>query len=162
MKKLLLITFLLVPLLSFCQLKKNRAFEVLGGVAINEGSAGYHVSATNAWQGKSFGLGVYTSFLNTPSTKFSNWTIIGLQMKVRAGNGSIKPYGVFDFGLFNFQTINDKVNMRTASLDLGGGIDKELDNGNGLLLDVRWKWLVDYGGKREAIRVLTLNVGMRF
>ncbi len=151
-----------LPLISYSQLRENKATELLVGLAINDGSGGYHLSAAHGWQGKSFGLGVYTSFLNTPSNKFSNWTILGLQTKVRVGDGSIKPYGVFDFGLFNLQTINDDVNMRTASLDLGGGIDKELKSGNGLLIDARWKWLVDYAGKREAIRVFTFNVGLRF
>jgi hypothetical protein len=162
MKKLLLLACLLLPFFSFSQLRNNRTLELLGGLAINDGSSGYHLQVTGGWQGKTFGLGVYTSFLNTPSNKFSNWTILGLQTKVRVGDGSIKPYGVFDFGLFNFQTINDDVNMRTASLDLGGGIDKELNSGNGFLLDARWKWLVDYAGKRDAIGVFTLSVGMRF
>lgn len=160
MKKLAVIFFLLLPLISFSQ--RSRSIELLGGLAINDGSSGYNLQLGMGPQWKSFGMGIYTSFLNTPSNKFSNWTIMGLQMKVRAANGDIKPYGLFDFGLFNLQTINDKVNMRTASLDLGGGIDKELKNGNGLLFDARYRWLVDYGGERETIGVFTLCVGLRF
>lgn len=155
-----MVIFFLVPAISFAQ--RTRTIELLGGLAINNGNAGYHLSAAAGRQWNHFGLATYTSFLNTPSVKFSNWTIVGLQMKVLGGEGDIRPYGVFDFGLFNFQTINEKVNMRTASFDLGGGIDKELRNGNGLLIDARMKWLVDYAGKRDAIKVFTLNVGLRF
>lgn len=160
MKRLLVIVLVLAPLISFSQ--RTRSTELLGGLAINDGSSGYNVSFGTGAQWKSFGMSMYSAFMNTPSNKFSNWTIIGLQMKVRAANGDIKPYGLFDFGLFNLQTINDKVNMRTTSLDLGGGIDKELKSGNGLLFDARYKWLVDYGGERPTIGVFTLCVGLRF
>jgi hypothetical protein len=160
MKKLLFIVLLFAPLISFSQ--KIRSTELLAGIAINDGSPGYNLSLSTGPQWKSFGMGIYTSFMNTPAIEFSNWTIIGLQMKVRAPEGIIKPYGLFDFGLFNLQTNNDKVNMRTASLDLGAGIDKEMKSGNGLLFDARYKWLVDYGGERETIGVFTLCVGLRF
>ena len=160
MKTALFVTLVFLPALTFAQ--RNRAFELIGGLAIVDGTAGYNISAAMGPQWKHFGFATYTSFLNTPSTKFSNWTIIGLQMKVLGGEGPIRPYGLFDFGLFNFQTVNEKVNMRTASLDLGGGIDKGLKNGNGLLIDARFKWLVDYAGKRNAVRVFTLGAGLRF
>ena len=160
MKRSFLLILFVLPAFAFAQ--RNRAIELLGGVAINDGSAGYHLSAAVGPQWKHFGFATYTSFLNTPSVKFSNWTIIGLQMKVLGGEGDIRPYGVFDFGLFNLQTVNDKVNMRTASFDLGGGIDKALKNGNGLLVDARYKWLVDYGGKNDTIGIFTVNVGLRF
>ena len=160
MKRLLLFVLFVLPTLAFSQ--RTRAIELLGGVAINDGEGGYHLSVAAGPQWKHFGFATYTSFMNTPGNKFSNWTIIGLQLKPIFSEGEIRPYGVFDFGLFNLQTINDKVNMRTASLDLGGGIDKGLKNGNGLLIDARWKWLVDYGGESDAIGVFTLNVGLRF
>lgn len=135
---------------------------MLGGVAINDGSAGYHLHVSGGRQGKSFGMGIYSAFVGNPSIEFSNWTIIGLQTKVLGGSRAIKPYGLFDFGLFNFQTINGDVNMRTASLDLGAGIDKEMNNGNGLIFDARYKWLVDYGGERDAVGIFTLSAGIRF
>lgn len=160
LKKIVTLVFVLLPLICFSQ--KVRSTELLGGLAINDGSSGYNLQVGLGRQWKSFGMSMYSSFLSIPSRKFSNWTIMGLQMKVRAAGGDIKPYGLFDFGLFNFQTINEKVNMRTASLDLGGGIDKELKNGNGLLFDARYRWLVDYGGERATIGVFTLCVGLRF
>jgi len=160
MKRLLLFILFLIPAIAFSQ--RTRAIELLGGLAINDGNSGYHLSAAAGPQWKHFGFACYTSFLNTPSNKFSNWTILGLQLKGIGGEGDVRPYGVFDFGLFNFQTINEKVNMRTASLDLGGGVDKALKSGNGLLIDARWKWLVDYGGSRDTIGIFTVNVGLRF
>lgn len=160
MKRSLFLLLIVLPTLVFSQ--RKRAIELLGGAAFNDGSGGYHVSVAAGPQWKHFGMATYTAFMNTPSNKFSNWTIIGLQFKPIFSEGPIRPYGIFDFGLFNFQTINDKVNMRTASFDLGGGIDKELKNGNGLLIDARWKWLVDYGGERATIGIFTLNAGLRF
>lgn len=160
MKKSLLLILFLVPAMAFSQ--RNRAVELIGGVAINDGSAGFNFHADVGPQWKHFGSATYTSFLSNPSIDFSNWTILGLQLKVLGGEGDLKPYGLFDFGLFNFQTINNDVNMRTASLDLGGGVDKGLKNGNGLLIDARFKWLVDYAGKRDAIRVFTVGAGLRF
>lgn len=160
MKRLVLVVICLLPALAFAQ--KNRATEIIGGVAVIDGDAGFNISASSGSQWKHFGLSAYTSFLSAPSRQFSNWTIVGLQMKLLGGSGDLKPYGVFDFGLFNFQTMKDKVNMRTASLDLGGGVDKTMKNGNSLLIDARFKWLVDYAGERNTIRVFTVGVGIRF
>lgn len=160
-KTLLVILFLfLIPALAFSQ--RNRAVELIGGIAVNDGTAGFNLHADVGPQWKHFGFASYTSFLSNPSIEFSNWTILGLQLKVIGGEGDLRPYGLFDFGLFNFQTIKEKVNMRTASLDLGGGVDKGLKNGNGLLIDARFKWLVDYAGKNDAFRIFTLGVGLRF
>lgn len=160
MKRSSLLVLFIVPTCVFAQ--RHRAVEILGGLAINDGNAGYHLHVDAGPQWKHFGLASYTSFVSNPSVKFSNWTIAGLQMKVLGNGGGIRPYGLFDFGIFNFQTINEKVNMRTASLDLGGGVDKALKNGNGLLIDARFKWLVDYGGTRQSIRIFTLSAGLRF
>lgn len=160
MKHALIFILFLLPCVAFSQ--RNRAVELMGGLAINNGNSGYHLHAAAGPQWNHFAFGIYSSFLNTPSNKFSNWTILGMQFKGLVGEGSLKPYGVFNFGLFNFQTINEKVNMRTASLDLGAGINNTLRNGNAFLLDLRWKWLVDYAAKRETIGVMTLSAGMRF
>jgi len=162
MRRLPIILLLVVPTLAFSQRQRNRAVEILAGLAINDGSAGYHFSVAAGPQWKHFGMATYTSFLNTPGNKFSNWTIIGLQLKPIFGGDNIRPYGVFDFGLFNLQTISGKVNVRTTSLDLGAGIDKPLKNRKGLLIDARWKWFVDYNGERDAIGVFTLSAGLRF
>jgi hypothetical protein len=162
MKIVLSVLILFFSVSAFGQLREKRAVSLLAGLAVSDGSSGYHVEAAGGFQGDHFGLGVYTDFVGIPSREFSNWTILGMQMKFLAGNGSIKPYGLFDFGLFNFQTNNDDVNMRTASLDLGAGIDRSLRSGNGVLLDARWKWLVDYAGKRDAVKVFTLSLGYRF
>ncbi|HZY79727.1 MAG TPA: hypothetical protein VFE50_09400 [Cyclobacteriaceae bacterium] len=162
MKKVLFIALMMLPLITSAQLRQRRAVEVLGGAAVNNGAGGYNLALSLGPQWEHFAVGSYMSFISTPSNKFWNFTIAGLQMKVLAGNDQIRPYGVFGFGLFNFQGINDKINMRTASFDLGAGIDKPMKNGNGFLVDGRWKWLVDYAGKRETIGVLTLSVGLRF
>lgn len=159
MRRLVVLIFFIIPALSFAQ--RKHVMELIGGLAINSGDAGYNVSLAHGLQWRHFGMAAYTSFVNTPK-KFSNWTIIGLQTKVLGGEGDIKPYGVFDFGLFNLQTIGEKVNMRTASLDLGAGVDKVFKNGNGFLIDARMKWLVDYAGKKDAIKVFTLGIGLRF
>lgn len=162
MKKTILFIFLSIPFLAFPQLREKRALNLLGGLAVSDGASGYHVELAKGFQKKAFALGVYTGFVGVPSIEFSNWTILGLQTKVLFREEGIRPYGLFDFGLFNFQTITDDVNMRTASLDLGLGIDKGLRNGNGFLFDVRWKWLVDYAGEWDARRVLTIGAGIRF
>lgn len=162
MKKLFVFIFLVPPFLAYPQLREKRSINLLGGLAVNDGASGYQLEVAGGFQGKAFGLGVYSGFLSNPSIEFTNWTIIGLQTKVLVGDGGIRPYGLFDFGLFNFQTISEDVNMRNASLDLGLGIDKGLQNGNGLLLDLRWKWLVDYAGEWDPRRVFTFGVGIRF
>lgn len=160
MKRHLWVVLFFLPVIAFSQ--RNRAIELLGGLAVNDGNSGYNLQAAVGPQWNHFGFACYTSFINTPSSKFSNWTILGLQLKALGAEGDLRPYVVFDFGLFNFQTINDNVNMRTASLDLGVGIDKAIRNGNGFLVDLRYRWLVDYAQKRDAIGIFTLNVGLRF
>lgn len=162
MKRFLVILLMLFPLITFSQLREKRAINLLGGLAVSNGASGYHLEASGGYQGKGFAFGVYTGLVSTPPIEFTNWTILGLQSKLLFGDGEIKPYGLFDFGLFNFQLISDDLNLRTASLDLGLGIDKALRSRNGFLLDVRWRWLVDYAGEWAPRRVLTVGVGMRF
>lgn len=162
MKKLLVILLIVLPLITSAQLRQRRAVELLGGAAVNEGAGGYNLALSLGPKWEHFSAGMNMQFFSIPSREFWNFTIAGLQMKVLAGNDKINPYGVFGFGLFNFQSINDKINMRTASFDLGAGIDKPLRNNNGFLIDVRWKWLVDYKGERETAGVLALSVGLRF
>lgn len=161
MKNLVVLILLLIPFVAFPQLREKRAVNLLGGIAVNDGAAGYHLEAAGGFQGKSFGFGIYSALLSNPSIEFTNWTIIGLQTKFLFGEG-LRPYGLFDFGLFNFQTIRDDLNLRTASLDLGVGVDKPMRSGNALLFDVRWRWLVDYAGEWDARRVLTVGIGIRF
>lgn len=161
MKRAFLVVLLLFPLILFAQ--RNRSLELIGGLAVQNGTSGYHVGVAGGRQGEHFGMAISSHFLNTPGNKFSNWSIMGLQMKGLFGDRPFKPYGLFDFALFNLQTINDDVNMRTIAFNLGGGIDKPFARGDSAFLaDIRWKWLVDYKGERTAIRVFMVSFGIRF
>lgn len=142
--------------------KENRYLTLLGGYVSAEGESGIHLEFARIYQPRSFGFGTYTSYIRIPKVNYSNWTITGLQLRAGAANGQIKPYGVFDFGLFNLTYTNEDVTFRSGTLDLGGGIEKPIGEKSSFLLDFRWKRFFDYKAERDAFTMWTINAGIKF
>ncbi|MBX2961237.1 MAG: hypothetical protein KF687_01920 [Cyclobacteriaceae bacterium] len=141
--------------------KSKRHTMFLGGIAATDGRAGINLEVGGGYQPGGFGVGAYTSFISIPSTDFSSWTIVGLQLRGGPQSGEIKPYFLFNYGMINLNFVSEKVNLRTATLDLGGGIEKPL-NKNALLFDIKWKRFVDYKGERDGFTIWTFSVGLKF
>jgi hypothetical protein len=141
--------------------KENRFLSILGGYASAEGESGINFELARGFQPKGFGFGAYTSFVRIPKVNYSNWTITGLQLRASAVNGEIKPYGIFDFGMFNLSYSNEKVTFRTGTVGLGGGLEKSMGD-KSFLLDFRWKSFFDYKGERDAFTMWTVNAGIKF
>jgi hypothetical protein len=142
--------------------KENRFITLLGGYASAEGESGFHFEAARVYQPRSFGFGAFTSYIRIPKVNYSNWTIAGLQLRVGAAKGKIKPYGVFDFGMFNLTYEDGEITLRTGTVDLGGGIEKSIGEKSSFLLDFRWKRFLDYRGDRDAFTIWTINAGVKF
>lgn len=142
--------------------KENRYLTLLGGYVSVEGESGIHLEFARIYQPRSFGFGAYTSYIRIPKVNYSNWTITGLQLRAGAANGQIKPYGVFDFGLFNLTYTNADVTFRTGTVDIGGGIEKPIGEKSSFLFDIRWKRFFDYKAEREAFTMWTINAGIKF
>jgi hypothetical protein len=141
---------------------ENRFITLLGGYASAEGDAGFHIEAARVFQPRGFGIGAFTSFIRIPKVNYTNWTITGLQLRAGAARGDVKPYGVFDFGMFNLTYTDGDVTLRTATLDLGGGIEKSIGGKSSILFDFRWKRFLDYKGERDAFTIWTFNAGLKF
>lgn len=142
--------------------KENRFTTLLGGYAAVEGESGFHLEAARIIQPHGFGFGAYMSYIRIPKVNYSNWTIAGLQLRAGAKEGEIKPYGVFDFGLFNLTYSNEDLTFRTGTVDLGGGIEKPIGEKSSFLLDFRWKRFFDYKGEHDGFSMWTFNVGIKF
>lgn len=142
--------------------KENRFTTLLAGYAAAEGESGIHLEAARIIQPQSVGFGAYMSYIRMPKVNYSNWTIAGLQLRAGAKEGEIKPYGVFDFGLFNLTYSNEDLTFRTGTVDLGGGIEKSIGEKSSFLLDFRWKRFFDYKGERDGFSMWTFNAGIKF
>lgn len=142
--------------------KSKRFTTVLAGVAISDDQPGYHFEFARGYQPSVLGVGAFSGFMRIPDMDFSDWTIVGLQLRASPQLSDVRPYFVFDYGIINMVVIDDKVNMRTASLDLGGGIEKQMGGSTAFLLDFRWKRFLDYQGERDAFTVWTINAGLKF
>jgi hypothetical protein len=134
----------------------------MAGLAIAEDQPGFHIEMTRGYQPSAFGFGVFTSFIRIPEVDFSDWTILGLQLRAGPQRGKTKPYFVFDYGIINMVFMEDDVNMRSATLDLGGGLEINMQGSSSFLLDFRWKRFLDYQGERDAFTVWTINAGLKF
>jgi len=142
--------------------KSKRFTTVLAGVAISDDQPGYHFEVARAYQPSFLGVGAFSGFMRIPDMDFSDWTIVGLQLRASPQLSDVRPYFVFDYGIINMVVIDDKVNMRSATLDLGGGLEKQIKGSSAFLLDFRWKRFLDYQGERDAFTVWTINAGLKF
>lgn len=142
--------------------KENRYTTLLGGYATVESESGIHLEVARIIQPHGFGFGAYTSYIRIPKVNYSNWTIAGLQFRAGAKEGEIKPYGVFDLGLFNLTYNNEDLTFRTGTVDLGGGIEKPIGEKSSFLLDFRWKRFFDYKAERDGFSMWTINAGIKF
>lgn len=143
-------------------------FTFLGGVAILNGDVGFHLEAAGGIHPRrsNIGFGPYMSIIRIPQVNFTNWTIGGLQLRLASRDDHSRPYGLFDFGVINFQygdEIKNKVTFRNASLGLGGGYEFGVGRDvNAVPLDFRWKRFFDYVGKRKEFTIWTISTGIKF
>jgi hypothetical protein len=142
--------------------ESKRAVPVLGGVALMDGDPGYYVEGGIRYEPRAVGFGVFTSFLRVPNQEFSNWTILAAQISVTPQIGFVNPYLTVNYGMFNFQLIEDKVNFRTCTLELGGGIENKFATWASFMVDFRWKGFFDYGAQRDPFNSWVLSAGSKF
>jgi hypothetical protein len=134
---------------------------ILGGLALTDDHAGINLEFGGGYQPGSIGFGAYTQLISVSSVDFTSWTIVGMQLRGGPQAGEVKPYFIFDYGLINLVAIGNIANMRTATFDLGGGIEKSLRK-NAWLIDLKWKRFVDYKGERDGYTVWTISTGLKF
>lgn len=141
---------------------RNRFTSLLAGLALAEDQPGVHIELMRGFKPGSFGFGIFTSFIRVPAPDYSAWTILGLQLRAGPKTGNTKPYFIFDYGMFNMVIIDDDLNMRTANLDLGGGVEIPTGGGSSFLVDLKWKRFMDYKAERDPYTIWTNNVGLKF
>jgi hypothetical protein len=142
--------------------ESKRAVPVLGGVALMNDDPGYYIEGGIRYEPRVVGFGIFTSFTRVPNQDFSNWTILAAQISVTSRMGFTNPYFTVSYGMFNFQLIGDKVNFRTCTLELGGGVENKFSSWASFMADVRWKRFADYGGEWDPINSLVFSVGLKF
>lgn len=141
---------------------RPRFTSLLAGLALAEDQPGIYIEYTRGLKPGSFGFGAFTSFIRVPALDYSAWTILGLQLRAGPKTGTPRPYFVFDYGMFNMVIIDDDLNMRTANLDLGGGVEIPAGGRSSFLVDLKWKRFMDYKAERDPYTIWTINVGLKF
>ena len=140
----------------------SRFTSLLAGLALADDHPGVHIEFMRGFKPGSFGFGIFTSFIRVPAIDYTDWTILGLQLRAGPESGNAKPYFIFDYGMFNMVVIDDDLNMRTANLDLGAGVEIPAGGKSYFLVEAKWKRFMDYKAERDPYTVWTINVGLRF
>lgn len=152
---------LLLPLAGIAQTEKFNA--IVAGLAAYGGHTGIHAEAASGRQARNVDFGTYTSIISVSDQNFLRWTAIGFQIRGGPLDQKVNPYGLINYGLINTDLRNSGgLNLRNATIDLGGGIAVPLFGKFSFIADIRWKRYFDWKDDLAPFTIWTLNGGVKF